>query len=192
MGSNDVDTRRSGLYVSLDQTVADAFAFRDARSRLISEYWFKLGTIPGETKSYVYQSRCDEPDLMQDPDFPYLDSSKYTTDSLKAHDCIPGTVNSWRDLTSILGPHQLISEGVPAYDYDGNLTLIDRWKEWGYTSDDLAKLGPWFPSEHIWENTNTGRLFAVGEDALLASGGVSPRQYPLHNMTPEKAQQIIP
>lgn len=204
-GDTPVEVHPSGLYVSTEFEVADAFAFRDARSmqlikRMIGngENW--IGAFVGipvpyipvveETVSYVYESECPESDLGIDSDFKTLKSSKRVAHPLPVKVMHEGRIKTWRQSTKILGPHRFHKEnGACAYTSDGFIRLLPIWADWNYSQEQLNMLGKWLPHEAVWENEDTKKLFLVSEDGLV---GFSPEQIPLEDVTEDVVNQWYP
>ncbi len=166
------------VYLSRTRDWADAFAYRDAASRAVSGAMNTvlrqgpssaaglLNATVSHVAGYVY-SCSTVGAVKQDPDFPAEQRSARTLAPTTVTAVTSGEVRSWRELTSITGPHQRWD--TPAdhvYDADGYLLPPRSWVQWGYTAADLQPLGKWFPNQGVWENAADQALFIVSEFSL--------------------------
>lgn len=162
-------------YLAATESWADAFAFRDAASRAVGAAVEQAILAPAgpdlsilhsgvsRVTGYIYAVEV-EGTIQRDPDF------LACTDSLRASGPVTvvssaqqGTVRSWREFTSIVGPYQKWIENQLAFDVDGYLQPPPLWESWGYTRQVLRALGPWYPFKAVWEDTTNHTLKLVSE-----------------------------
>lgn len=161
-------------YLAATKTWADAFAFRDAASRAVDAAVHRAVQAPSGLDLSVLHSGVSrvagfihvveiDGRVQRDPDFLACEESLRSAGTVTVVSAQQGTVQSWREFTSIVGPYQRWIENQPAFDANGYLQPPPLWESWGYTHQDLRALGPWYPFHAVWEDTTKRQLKLVNE-----------------------------
>ncbi|SHV41989.1 Uncharacterised protein [Mycobacteroides abscessus subsp. abscessus] len=165
-------------HVATSERWADAFAFRDAASRVITDVMTRVAAVElvGPAPIALDSSVCRVTGFVHtvevpgptrpDPEFETCAQSRRTSRSAIVVSATEGTVSGWREFTSIVGPYQKRDGHTPAFDADGYLLPAPLWKSWGYTREGLRLLGPWFPFLSVLEDTLERSLVLVSEFSI--------------------------
>lgn len=165
-------------YLSTTERFADAFAYRAAASTAVHRALERaqqagmlgnplvLNSGVSRVTGFVHTVETSGA-LRIDPDFHLNCDQAYRTGAaVTVVSSKPGSVNGWREFTSIVGPYQYWIEKTPAFDEDGYLLPPPLWKSWGYNKDAFRALGPWFPFGSVWEDRDARTLWILSEVAL--------------------------